>query len=188
MGTADPVQERRKCSPGGTTTCSHADIYGEYEAGQGNCREDIHPHQKKEVAERFLRYAKRDVYGETELSVSGPVYQGMQVVDNRMELFFVSTGDLTVLPMERYADKQGEEKILEGQLDVSSPGAFELAGEDGDYFPANATIAGNKVILESSQVPAPKSARYAWGAYPEMPNLTDETGLSTLSFSTEIVR
>ncbi len=164
------------------------DLYGEYEAGQGNCREDIHPHQKKEVAERFLRYAKRDVYGDAEIAVSGPVYQRMQVVGNRMELTFISTGDLKVLPMEQYADKQGREKILEGKTDTSVPREFEIAGEDGVYFPADATIEGNKIILESPEVPMPQSARYAWGAYPEMPNLTDETGLPALSFSTEIVR
>ncbi len=177
----------RISNPQNAGMISLMDIYGEFEAGQGNCREDIHPHQKKEVAERFLRYAKRDVYG-AEIPVSGPVYQSVQVVGSRMELTFLSTGDLTVLPMKRYADRQGQEKILEEKPDVSMPREFEVAGEDGIYFPANASIEGNKVILECPEVPEPKFARYAWGAYPEMPNLTDQTGLPSPSFSTEVVR
>lgn len=163
------------------------DIYGEYEMVAGNCREDIHPHQKREVAERFLRYAKRDVYG-ADIPVSGPVYQSAQVIENRMELTFKTTGNLKVLPMEQYADKLGQEKIKESGKDVSVPQEFELAGEDGKYHPAEATIRGNKIILVSDKVKLPVSARYAWGAYPEMPNLTDETGLPALSFSTETIR
>ncbi len=177
---------RKIRNPKNAGMISLMDLYGEFEAGQGNCREDIHPHQKQEVAERFLRYAKRDVYGE-ELPVSGPTYQEMRILGSQLELLFTSTGDLTVLPMERYADKQGQERILEEQWDILTPREFEIAGEDGVYHPATATIAGNKIMLESPEVPLPKSARYAWGAYPEMPNLTDQTGLPAPAFSTEII-
>lgn len=162
------------------------DIYGEYEAGAGNCREDIHPHQKREVAERFLCYAKRDVYGEN-IPVSGPIYQSAVVTDNKMELTFMATGKLKVLPVERYADRLGQKKIKDSGKDTSVPQEFELAGADGKYYPAKATIRGNQIILESSKVKMPVSARYAWGAYPEMPNLTDESGLPALSFSTETI-
>ncbi len=161
------------------------DLYGEYEAGTGNCREDIHPHQKKEVAERFLRYAKRDVYGESDLEVSGPVYRSVEVVGNKMVLTFESTGDLAVLPVGRYADRQGEEYIKQQQMDPLVPQEFEIAGADGVFVRAEAELSGNQVILHSDQVPVPVVARYAWGAYPEMPNLTDATGLPALAFTTD---
>ncbi len=163
------------------------DIYGEFEAGTGNCREDIHPHQKEEVAKRFLRYAKRDVYG-ADIPVSGPVYQGLKVIGNQIEITFATTGNLAVLPVERYTDKVGREKMEKDGVDVSAPGGFEIAGRDGVYYPAMATLEGNRVRLESAEVPDPVSARYAWGAYPEIPNLTDETGLPTLTFTTERFR
>ena len=162
------------------------DIYGEYEMVAGNCREDIHPHQKREVAERFLRYAKRDVYG-AEIPVSGPIYQSAEVIENRMELTFLTTGTLKVLPVEQYADKMGRKKIKESGKDPYAPQEFELAGADGKYYSATASIQGNKIILVSSKVKTPVSARYAWGAYPEMPNLTDESGLPAYSFSTETI-
>ncbi len=163
------------------------DLYGEYESKTGNCRLDIHPHQKQEVAERFLRYAKRDVYGE-EIAVSGPVYKSAKVVGRKMELTFETTGDLTVMPQKQYADKTGDELIKKNRVDVSVPQEFEIAGKDGVYHPAKATIRKNVVVLESPKVKAPVSARYAWGAYPEFPNLTDETGLPALSFSTVAVQ
>lgn len=164
------------------------DIYGEYESGAGNCREDIHPHQKQEVAERFLRYAKRDVYGEPNTTVSGPSYASMRRIGNKLELTFTGTGDLTVLPKERYADAQGQQWIADNRMDTNKPQEFEVAGTDGVFYKAEAELRGNTVVLWSQQVSNPVQARYAWGAYPEMPNLTDDSGLPALSFCTEALR
>ena len=172
-------------NPKNTGIISLIDVYGEYESGAGNCREDIHPHQKQVVAERFLRYIKRDIYGE-DIAVSGPVYQSMEVVGNTMELTFRTTGDLALLPVSQYADKAGQTLIEQNQIDTSVPQEFEIAGVDGVFVRADAILQGNKVILSSNQVLEPVMARYAWGAYPEIPNLTDETGLPALSFSTHL--
>ena len=161
------------------------DIYGKYESGAGNCREDIHPRQKKEVADRFLRYAKRDVYGETEIAVVGPTYQSMRRVENALELTFACSGELTVLPPERYADEKGMQWVLEHNMDVQKPQEFEIAGVDGIFYRAEAEIQGGCVILKSEKVLYPVKARYAWGAYPEMPNLTDASGLAALAFCTD---
>ncbi len=171
-------------NPKNAGVISLIDLYGEYESGPGNCREDIHPHQKKEVAQRFLRYVKRDVYGDSSSAVSGPIYKRMKVLGNKIELTFECTGRLAVLPPERYADKFGLELIKQNRVDVSVPQEFEIAGEDGIFVKAHATIRGNTIILESNQVPNPQAARYAWGAYPEMPNLTDDTGLPAFTFTT----
>ena len=62
---------------------------------------------------------------------------------------------------------------------------FEIAGSDKKFEKADAVIEGNSVILTSGKVKIPVYVRYAWGAYPEMPNLTDETGLPTATFTTE---
>ncbi len=175
----------RIANPKNAGIISLIDVYGEYEAGTGNCREDIHPHQKQVVADRFLRYIKRDIYGE-EIAVTGPVYQSMEIVDNAIELTFQTTGDLTVLPVSQYADKAGQVFIEENQIDTTIPQEFEIAGSDGVFVRATAKIQGNKIILSNSQVPEPKMARYAWGAYPETPNLTDASGLPALSFATHL--
>ncbi len=161
------------------------DIYGEFKSGAGNCREDIHPHQKQVVAERFLRYIKRDVYGE-DISVSGPVYQSMRIDGSTIELTFHTTGNLALLPVSQYADKLGQNLIKEQNINTNLPQEFEIAGDDGIFVRADAVLEGNQVLLSNPKIPNPVMARYAWGAYPEIPNLTDETGLPALSFSTHL--
>lgn len=161
------------------------DLYGEYQEKTGSCREDIHPHQKKEVAERFLRLAKRDVYGEPGIAVSGPVYRSAKRVGEKLELSFDCVGALTVLPKERYADQVTDQLIAKNGLDTTKPQEFEVAGADGVFVKAQAELKGDKVLVWSPGVAVPVAARYAWGAYPEMPNLTDSTGLPAAAFSTE---
>lgn len=160
------------------------DLIGEYGADKGSCRNDIHPWDKKTVAERFAAYAKRDCYGQ-ETDVTGPVFKSVEKQGNKLVLTFECKGELTVMPKERYADKITDEKIKKEKIDTSKPMEFEVAGSDGKYVKADAEIEGSTVILTSDSVKNPIYARYAWGAYPEMPNLTDETGLPTATFTTE---
>ena len=171
-------------NPKNAGVISLIDLYGEYEGGAGNCREDIHPHQKREVAERFLRLAKRDVYGDMDTSAVGPFYTGMRVSGSKMELTFSCVGSLTLLPTARYADQKGEAWIKEENMDPKRPQEFELCGADGVFYPAEAELRGDRVILTCDKVKKPVAARYAWGAYPEMPNLTDASGLPALAFMT----
>ncbi len=172
-------------NPENAGVISLLDLYGEYDGGTGSCRDDIHPHQKKEVAQRFLRYVKHDVYGQNEIVPTGPVYQSCTADGKTLTLTFNCTGSLSVMPKSRYADKKGMDFIAKSGKNEGQPQCFEVAGEDGVYYEAKAKISGNTVTLQSDKVSAPKSARYAWGAYPEMPNLTDGSGLPALSFCTE---
>lgn len=160
------------------------DIIGNYDAKTGSCRNDIHPWDKKTVAERFAAYAKRDCYG-SDNAVSGPVYKSSAQEGNKLVLTFECNGSLSVLPKERYADKETDNRIKREKIDTSKPMEFEIAGSDGRFCAAEARLEGNKVILASNDVKEPVYARYAWGAYPEMPNLTDDTGLPAATFTTE---
>lgn len=160
------------------------DITGNYDGGKGSCRDDIHPWNKKIVAERFARYALRDCYGEN-VDVSGPIFKEAKRSGNKMIVTFECRGGLKVMPKEQYADKQTDEKIKKESTDTSLPMEFEIAGSDKKFEKADAVIEGNSVILTSGKVKIPVYVRYAWGAYPEMPNLTDETGLPTATFTTE---
>ena len=161
------------------------DIYGDYEAEEGSCRNDIHPYQKKEAAERFALYAMKDVYGDDTV-VSGPVFAGTEFKGNTVEVTFECTGKLAIMPKEKYADKTGDNLIRQNKLSTAKLQEFEVAGEDMIFVSADGIIEGNKVILRSDKVAKPMYVRYAWGGYPEMPNLTDESGLPALSFSTLI--
>ena len=48
------------------------DIIGTYEEGTGSARTDIHPWQKKTVAERFLNIVGNNIYGDGEAQTTGP--------------------------------------------------------------------------------------------------------------------
>ncbi len=160
------------------------DIFGNYDGETGSCRYDIHPWGKKTVAERFALFAKRDCYGK-DIEATGPFYKSYEIKGNTIILTFDCTGGLKVLPKEQYADKTTMTLIKEQNIDTNVPHEFEIAGSDKQYYKAEAEIEGNKVILKSDSVEKPMYARYAWGAYPEIPNLTDDTGLPVPTFTTE---
>lgn len=160
------------------------DIVGNYKGGTGSCREDIHPWGKKTVAERFAAYAKRDCYGQN-VAVSGPVYKSSERIGKSLVLTFECDGKLRVLPKEIYADEGTDKKIKKEKINVAVPQEFEVAGADGEFYPAEARLEGKTVVLTCDKVDEPAYARYAWGAYPEMPNLTDDSHLPAATFSTK---
>ena len=61
---------------------------------------------------------------------------------------------------------------------------FVIAGEDGKFYPANARIDGNTVVLDSALVPAPCAARYDWADSP-VGNLCNKYDLPAEPFRTD---
>jgi sialate O-acetylesterase len=62
---------------------------------------------------------------------------------------------------------------------------FTIAGTDGTYVPAAATIDGDTVVVHSDQVKAPVNVRYAWVNFPEGCNLFNAAGLPAPQFRTD---
>ena len=60
---------------------------------------------------------------------------------------------------------------------------FEIAGTDGEFVVAEASISGSTVVVSSSTVKAPAQARYAWAADPKG-NLFNASGLPASPFRT----
>ena len=108
--------------------------------------DNIHPTDKQPVGERLCLQAERLVYG-MDIDAFGPLYDG----------FSIKGAELTVTL--RYAD----ELTVKGDALTG----FELAGEDKQFFPAEARTEDGKIVLSAKEVPAPRYARYAWGNYPE---------------------
>jgi sialate O-acetylesterase len=125
---------------------------------------DIHPTQKEPVGDRLALAARAIAYGES-LEYSGPVYSSMRIKGSKAILSFKHTGSGLVA-------KDGELK------------GFTIAGPDGNFTPAKAKIEGNKVIVESPWVPAPKAVRYGWAATPDV-NLFNQEGLPATPFRTD---
>ena len=134
-----------------------------YDVGEWN---DIHPLNKKTVAQRLFLGARKVVYGE-KLTCSGPVYKDMKIEGNKIILTFTETG-------KGLAIKDG--KVLKH---------FAIAGEDRKFVWADAVIKGNTVVVSSKDVPAPVAVRYAWADNPDDANLINKEGLLASPFRTD---
>ena len=60
---------------------------------------------------------------------------------------------------------------------------FEIATENGSFFPAKAKIVGDKIRVSSNKVKNPKRVRYGWKNYFEA-TLFNKEGLPASSFET----
>ncbi len=126
---------------------------------------DIHPKNKQDVGTRLALVALARVYGRR-LEYSGPAYRGMKVEGARARLSF---------------------DHAEGGLEARGGGplkGFAVAGEDGRFHRADATIEGETVIVSSPEVKRPAAVRYGWADNPEV-NLYNRAGLPASPFRTD---
>lgn len=126
--------------------------------------DDIHPADKRPVGERLALAARALAYGEA-IEYSGPLFESLQVRGSRAVLAFSHVGGGLVA-------KDGELK------------GFTLAGADGAFQPARATIVGDTVEVVADAVSAPTAVRYAWANVPEG-NLFNREGLPASPFATD---
>ena len=128
--------------------------------------EDIHPHDKKEVANRLAKLALHDVYGDTD--VGG--------VNLRLSSWEAEGARLRVM----LNGKPAADATL-------APGAsgFYVAGSDRKFHPAAAQVAGTEILLSSPEVPHPVAARYNGTTYPSEGFLRNAEGLPLLPFRTD---
>lgn len=109
----------------------------------GNAK-DIHPTNKQEVGLRLAAIALNNVYDKKRV-YSGPIYKSQEVKENQIFLSFDFIGSGLSI-----SDKDA---VLKG---------FEIAGADKVFYPANAIIKYNKVIVTSDKVSNPVAVRYGW--------------------------
>lgn len=127
---------------------------------------DIHPSYKWEVGRRLALLALARDYGFKEIVSAGPVYHGMKIKGNKVELSFSSVGGGLV-------SKDG--KTLSD---------FLIAGKEKKFVPAQAEIKGNKVIVSSNAVNKPVDVRFAWTETAQ-PNFYNKEGLPAQPFRTD---
>ena len=133
-----------------------------YDIGEWN---DIHPLNKKTLAQRLFLGARKLVYGE-KVTASGPIYKDMKISGNKIIITFTETGKGLVA-------KGGELRH------------FAIAGADKKFVWADAVIKGNTVVVSSKDVPEPVAVRYAWADNPDDANLTNKEGLLASPFRTD---
>lgn len=125
---------------------------------------DIHPKQKQPIGVRLGMAARALAYGES-VEYSGPTYDSIAVQGNVAKLKFKHLGGGLVA-------KDGE---LRG---------FTIAGADGMFAPAKATIDGDSIVVLSESVAEPVMVRYGWSNVPDV-NLWNKAGLPASPFQTD---
>ncbi len=147
------AQERGVIAAGNAGLASAVDL--------GNAG-DIHPKRKREVAQRLAAWARNTVYGEPTVEWQGPSFVKARRDGTRVIVEFAHATGM---------------HAASGEL-----GGFALAGADGKFVWAKASIDGATVVLEAAGVTEPTSVVYAWQNNPERANLVNGALLPAIPF------
>jgi sialate O-acetylesterase len=131
--------------------------------------ENIHPINKQDVSRRLAANSLKIAYRK-DVSYSGPLYNRMEVVNNKAFIFFKNAGNGLLM-------KRKKTNFLTG---------FEVAGKDKEFYPANAIIQGNGLVVFSKKVEHPIAVRYGWADNPSPPlNLYNAEDFPAAPFRTD---
>lgn len=125
--------------------------------------DDVHPTDKVDVGLRLARAARALSYGET-IEYSGPIYRQATQEESAIRAWFDHAQGLKA--------KSG---VVTG---------FEIAGIDGKFLPATATVEGATVLATNPSVAEPVFVRYGWANSPEC-NLFNGEGLPASPFTSQ---
>jgi sialate O-acetylesterase len=124
--------------------------------------DNVHPTDKVDVGVRLALAARALSYGE-DISYSGPMFRQATPEGSAIRVWF---------------DHHAKGLVAkDGALT-----AFEVAGLDGKFVAATATIDGNTVVATSPTVAEPVYVRYGWANSPEC-NLFNGAGLPASPFT-----
>ncbi|MBN2807231.1 MAG: glycosyl hydrolase family 2, partial [Prolixibacteraceae bacterium] len=103
---------------------------------------NIHPANKNDVGKRLALWALSKTYQQEGIVCSGPLFKQAEFNKQKVEIQF------------DYAEN--------GLVMSDGKSYFEIAGNDGVFYPAKAEIKGSVVVLSSPKVKDAASVRYAW--------------------------
>lgn len=104
--------------------------------------EDIHPRNKKPVAERLANLVLSEVYKLNKGIVNGPLYKSVKLEKDKLVVSFDNAEGLH----------------FKGKTSTQ----FEIAGTDGVFHKAQAAIKKDTIVVSSKTVKKPVQVRYAW--------------------------
>lgn len=126
---------------------------------------DIHPSKKREVGDRLALLALSRLYGFRQADDQSPTYRSMKVEGNFIRISFNNVPN----------GFQRERLKADG---------FVVAGENRRFYPAEAAIDGNTIVISSTQVVRPVSVRFLW-TDTATATLFSAAGLPVSSFRTD---
>ena len=125
----------------------------------------IHPPRKFILGKRLAYWALNKDYGLSTVEFSGPVFNSLEIKENKVLLKFDYAKNGLYCP----------DRIINN---------FELASEDRVFYPANAKIMRNQLEVQSDNVKNPVHVRYGWKNYLNG-NLYNTKGLPASSFRSD---
>jgi sialate O-acetylesterase len=125
--------------------------------------DDVHPTDKLTVGQRLALAARSVTYGE-QLEFSGPMFRQVTAEGSGLRVWF-----------DHGAGLEARGGALTG---------FEVAGADGVFVPAQASIDGSTVVVSNPSVAMPTQARYGWTNSPEC-HLYNQAGLPASPFTSQ---
>jgi sialate O-acetylesterase len=158
--------EMREAQAISTTTLPMVGMAVTIDVGDAN---NIHPNRKQEVGDRLALQALGMVYKKVK-AYSGPIFDSA-----------VKEGERAIRIKFTHTDgglRTTDSKDIQG---------FAIAGKNKVFVWATAKIDGDTVIVSSPTVPNPTAVRYGWADNPTV-NLTNETGLPTGPFRTDVIK
>jgi sialate O-acetylesterase len=129
---------------------------------------DLHPQNKKPIGIRLAKTALHETYNRLDVLYQGPQFDYASFNRNKVIVHFDAGTVVAGLQTN----------------DGKSPAHFMVAGADRMFFPAEAVIDNNTVIVWSAKVKRPVAVRYAFTNYP-VTNLENKNKFPVLPFRSD---
>ena len=126
---------------------------------------DIHPTNKHDVGLRLANWALGETYGVTGTAYKSPQFESMTVAKGKATLTFKNAPNGLMF----------KGKLISG---------LYVSGEKEQWFPAEAKIEGNKILVWSKSVTVPFHVRFGF-SNTEIGNIFSKEGLPVMPFRTD---
>jgi len=127
---------------------------------------DIHPTNKKDVAQRLANWALGETYHQNITAYKSPLFKKMEINGDKATLLFDNAPNGFMI--------KGNGKATE----------FYIAGSDKNFLPADVKIDKDRIIVSNKQVKNPVAVRFGF-SNTAMPNLFSKEGLPVGPFRTD---
>ena len=127
---------------------------------------DIHPKNKKDVAERLANLALAETYRQNIPAYKSPMFKKLEINKDKAILWFDNASNGFVI--------KGGQKATE----------FYIAGDDKNFLPAEVKLEKDRIIVYNKQIKNPVAVRFGF-SNTAMPNLFSKEGLPVAPFRTD---
>ena len=134
---------------------------------------DLHPVDKNFIGRRLSLFARRDIYGETDLQAEGPAFtRAVREADGAVRVFFKSgtAKGLTAGRVKPASSVSVSRWVKKGTDPIRG---FALCGADGAWQDAEATVEGETVVLRAAGVSTPTQFHYGYWCITRSSELED---------------